>query len=392
LLENTKDELPAHALAFEPEPEVETPSIDLPVDEVVEAPAEEQVNPAFAPTEVLSTGLDEFDALLAEAGAERTELIEPAAPVAATPAASEVEYVFETGPVEAVSAAAASTESVSSPAVSTEGPSTNPFAELGVELPTAAQPTIKYIPTSKPKANLLWSIGSGVGVVLIGLMVWLFTLNGFNLNINPGAAGISVADVTNKTYTDGYNILTGQHLLVNKVYQANDTIPLDTIISTDPVAGTKVPDNTSVTVYVSSGKNTIKVPGNLIGMTESDATAALTAAKLTLGTITQANSATIPAGQVIETDPVANSDVAQGSVVNLVISNGQVNVPDVRNLSISDAQSQMTAQDVGLTVSIAVQGGSCPAGKTQGTIVVDQSVPAGLAPQGSAVILYVGCN
>jgi serine/threonine protein kinase len=376
VLENTKDELPAHALAFEPEPEVETPSIDLPVDEApAEAPTEEQINPAFAPTEVLSTGLDEFDALLAEAGA--------------APSTPEVEYVFE---AEAVSAATDASESVSSPAISTEGPSTNPFAELGVELPTAAQPTIKYIPTSKPKTNLLWGIGSGVGVVLIGLMVWLFTLNGFNLNINPGAAGISVADVTNKTYTDGYNILTGQHLLVNKVYQANDTIPLDTIISTDPVAGTKVPDNTSVTVYVSSGKNTIKVPGNLIGMTESDASAALVAAKLTLGTITQANSATVPAGQVIQTDPVANADVAQGSVVNLVISNGQVNVPDVRNLSISDAQSQMTASDVGLTASIAVQGGSCPAGKTQGTIVVDQSVPAGLAPQGSAVILYVGCN
>ncbi|MFM6966242.1 MAG: PASTA domain-containing protein, partial [Rhodoluna sp.] len=152
------------------------------------------------------------------------------------------------------------------------------------------------------------------------------------------------------------------------------------------------PDNTTVTVYVSSGKNTIKVPGNLIGMTESEATAALMEAKLTLGTITQANSATIPAGKVMETDPVANADVAQGSVVNLVISNGQVNVPDVRNLSISDAQSKMTSPEVGLTVSIAVQGGTCPAGKTQGTIVVDQSILPGLTPQGSAVILSVGCN
>jgi len=78
--------------------------------------------------------------------------------------------------------------------------------------------------------------------------------------------------------------------------------------------------------------------------------------------------------------------------VNLVISNGQVNVPDVRNLSTSDAQAKVTAPEVGLTSSIAVQGGSCPAGKTQGTIVVEQSILPGLTPQGSAIILYVGCN
>lgn len=386
VLENAQDELPAHALAFEPEPEIETPSIDLPVEEVVaEAPTESAVEPAFAATEVFTTGFDEFDALLASAGAERVEE-KPVAQVEAPAEAVAAPQVADTNKTEVFAAASAPAS------VSTEGPSTNPFAELGVDLPTAAQPTIKYIPTEKPKANLLWGIGTGVGVVLIGLMVWLFTLNGFNLNITPGSAGISVADVTNKTYDEGYNTLTAQQLLVNKVYQADDTVPLDTIISTDPVAGTKVPENTTVTVYVSSGKNTIKVPGNLIGMTESEATAALMEAKLTLGTITQANSATIPAGKVMETDPVANADVAQGSAVNLVISNGQVNVPDVRNLSISDAQSKMTAPEVGLTVSIAVQGGSCPAGKTQGTIVVEQSILPGLTPQGSAVILYVGCN
>jgi serine/threonine-protein kinase len=393
VLENTPDELPAHALAFETEPEVVTPSIDLPVEEIT-AESEavstadeiaEPVSPAFAPTEVLTTGFDEFDALLAAAGAERTaaettEVIAEAAPAAAISAPSQMSAPRETVSVSAPSNA------------STEGPATNPFAELGVELPTAAQPTIKYIPTERPKASLLWGIGSGVAVVLIGLMVWLFTLNGFNVNISPGSAGISVADVVNKTYDEGYNTLTAQKLLVNKVYEANDTIPLDTIIRTDPMAGTKVPDNTSITVFVSSGKNTVKVPGTLIGLTESEATAALMAAKLTLGTITQANSATVPAGQVIETDPVANADVAEGSVVNLVISNGQVNVPDVRNLSTSEAQNKMSSPEVGLTVSIAVQGGTCPVGKVQGTIVVDQSILPGLTPQGSAVILYVGCN
>jgi serine/threonine-protein kinase len=84
-----------------------------------------------------------------------------------------------------------------------------------------------------------------------------------------------------------------------------------------------------------------------------------------------------------------NTEVSEGSAVNLIISNGKVMVPDVRNLDISEARNAMSAPSVGLPVSIATKGECVGA---QGTIVVDQSVAPGLAKQGSAVILYVGCQ
>jgi serine/threonine-protein kinase len=149
-----------------------------------------------------------------------------------------------------------------------------------------------------------------------------------------------------------------------------------------------VPEKTLITVYVSSGKNTVRVP-TLIGLTESEAATALITAKLALGTITQANSASVEAGKVIESDPVLNTQIAEGTVVNLIISNGKVLVPDVRNLDISEARNIMTATDVGLTVSITTK--DVCAG-TQGTIVTDQSILPGLADQRSAIILYVACN
>jgi serine/threonine-protein kinase len=396
-LENATDEAPAHALTFEPEPVIETPVIDLEAEAIAEPATEEPIAESAAPqaepfaeTQVIDESFDEFAALLTSAGAQQVAAAEipqiPTEELASTQTAVFEQPVVAAAPAAPVSAPAAPA------ATQVSEPSTNPFAELGVELPTAAQPTIKYIPSEKPKAGLLWGAGAAVAVVIVGIVVWLLTMGGLNLNITPGSAGIAVADVVGKTYTDGYNTLTGEHLLVVKSYQASDTVPLDTIISTDPVAGTKVPDNTSITVFVSSGKNSVTVPGTLTGMTESEATAALQAAGLTLGTITQANSATVPAGDVISSDPMANASVAQGTAVNLVISNGQVTVPDVTNLSISDAQSQLTAPDVGLTVSIQPQGGTCPAGKVQGTTVIQQSIPAGPAPQGSSVILYVACN
>jgi beta-lactam-binding protein with PASTA domain len=64
-------------------------------------------------------------------------------------------------------------------------------------------------------------------------------------------------------------------------------------------------------------------------------------------------------------------------------------VPDVRNLSISDARLAMSAPDVALPVSITTREECTGAA---GTIVVDQSIAPGLAPQKSAIILYVGCE
>jgi serine/threonine-protein kinase len=234
---------------------------------------------------------------------------------------------------------------------------------------------------------LIVTVASAASVVLIGLLVWLVAFGNFNLNIQPGG-GISVPNVIGQTYTDGYSSLTSQGLLVSKASEPSATVAVDTIIRTDPVAGTVVGDRQVITVYVSAGANTVKVP-SLAGLSESEAAGVLATMKLTLGTITQGNSATVAAGKVVETLPALNSEVAEGSAVNLIISNGKVMVPDVRNLDISDARAAMSSPAVGLPVSIATREACTGA---QGTIVVDQSVAPGLANQGSAVILYVGCQ
>ena len=268
-------------------------------------------------------------------------------------------------------------------------PATNPFSTLGVDLPTntGSTPAPLLDGLNRPSKNIIVTTISAASVVLVGLIVWLAAFGNFNLNIQPGG-GISVPNVVGLTYTDGYSQLTAQSLLVSKASEPSDTVAVDTIIRTDPPAGTAVGDRQVITVYVSAGANTVKVP-SLAGLTEAEAAGVLATMKLTLGTITQGNSATVVAGKVVETLPALNSEVAEGSAVNLIISNGKVMVPDVRNLDISDARAAMSAPAVGLPVSITTKGECAGA---QGTIVVDQSILPGLANQGSAVILYVGCS
>jgi serine/threonine-protein kinase len=374
------------ASVVEPEPVAEVePENDLEAifgtNIEAEAPIEET---AAEPAPLPEVVEDDFEALLAEASRDATSVMPQAYVAPEKPAAPVAASVSSAAPV--------ATPPASNPTEVFSEPMTNPFATLGVEIPTDtgtnASAAQAFAKSGKPSPRLLWGGGSAATVILVGLIVWLFTLGSFNLNVNPGGSGIEVANVVNSTYQDGYVTITQQGLLVSKVYEASETVPADTIIRTDPTAGTKVPEKTVITVYVSSGKNTVAL-ANLAGMTEAEAATALATAKLTLGTITQAASPTVEAGKVISTDPVFNSQVAEGTVVNLIISNGKVNVPDVRNLSISEARDIMTSVEVGFTVSITTKD-VCSG--TTGTIVTDQSILPGLADQRSAIVLYVGCN
>jgi PASTA domain len=59
---------------------------------------------------------------------------------------------------------------------------------------------------------------------------------------------------------------------------------------------------------------------NVDGLTQSAATAALISANLTVGTVTQQTSATVPAGYIISQAPAAGTLVAQGTPVSLIVS------------------------------------------------------------------------
>jgi len=130
----------------------------------------------------------------------------------------------------------------------------------------------------------------------------------------------------------------------------------------------------------------ITVP-NVVGMEQSAAESAITAASLTVGNITEQYSDTVPAGHVISQDPIAGTSVPINSSVNLVVSLGQqmVEVPNVVGMTQADAQAAIgTAQLVVGTVTEEYSD-TVPAGN-----VISQDPAAGTSvPIGSAVNLVV---
>jgi serine/threonine-protein kinase len=243
----------------------------------------------------------------------------------------------------------------------------------------------------KPPTGLLWGVGSGIGVLVVGLVIWLIAGGAALISFNGNTdTKITVSDVVGKTYDEAVATLTAQDLLVLKTLAVSTTVPSGTVISTDPPAGEKVGAKTTITVLVSSGQELSLMP-DVSGMTEQEAILAITKAKLTPGTNTESDSATVAKNMVISSDPAANTQVPAGTVVKLVISTGSVLVPDVVNLDESDATAQLTAPQVGYTVETEIELSCQEAGGVAGTVVIAQSIAAGSQPQKQTIILTLEC-
>ena len=270
---------------------------------------------------------------------------------------------------------------------------TNPFTSLGVEFePEIVDTTVKVERTEKAKkmAGLAWGVGSGLVVFVVGMVVFVLSFGQFNVNL-PTNENIKVVDVVGQTYEDGAAALTELGLSVIEKGVPSDTVPADTIISTDPPAGASVPKATEITVTYSTGAAEVAIP-SLLGKTEQEAKDALTAVGLVLGTITQSTSPTAALGKVIQSSPETGTYTASGSTVDLIISNGKVEVPDVTSMNVNQASTQLTGAGVGLKVQIGTTEVGCVNVPPQGQTVLSQSIAPGPAKQRSTITLFVACN
>ncbi|MGB4706449.1 MAG: Stk1 family PASTA domain-containing Ser/Thr kinase [Aquiluna sp.] len=263
------------------------------------------------------------------------------------------------------------------------------------ELPTSLIDGFETAPStqitttnSKVGAGVLWGLGTGVVVILVGLLFWVMNIGSQEPGTSP-TSGVSVASVEGSLYDDALNTLTSQELVVLRVYEKSETVPEGVVIRQVPESGTQVLSSTAVTLYVSSGATEVTVP-NLVGASEADAVALIEAQGLTVGSITVVGSPIVAQGVVIASDPVTNFRTPLGTVVNIILSDGTVQVPDVRNLEVLEARSILTNPSIGFTVSVEIVDVLACSG-TPGTIVLEQSILPGEAPQLQNIILYVDC-
>lgn len=132
--------------------------------------------------------------------------------------------------------------------------------------------------------------------------------------------------------------------VTSRVYDAK--VPVGDVISQVP-AGGRLREGATVDVTISLGPQPIPVPTSLAGQSQADATTVLTTLGLTVGTVAQASSLTVPEGAVISSTP-ASGTLLPGQPVSLVVSTGKpiVAVPALSGAAVASfagAQSALSA-------------------------------------------------
>jgi serine/threonine-protein kinase len=212
--------------------------------------------------------------------------------------------------------------------------------------------------------------------------------NTVTLKVVMTPAQVNVPDVTGEDVGTATNSLQQAGFTVTQQARQSNQAP-GTVIDQSPSGNSQAAQGSKVTLTVSSGPAQVTVP-DVVGEDQATAANRLGSAGLTLGSVANQPSATVPSGSVISTSPSPGTKVNPGSTVNLVVSSGQpanqAQVPDVTGQTQGQAKATLTS--AGFTPQAQAQQVSDPA---QNGIVLSQNPPAGTpANQGSVVTYTVG--
>lgn len=206
---------------------------------------------------------------------------------------------------------------------------------------------------------------------------------------NPGFVPVTIPNLVGLSVQEATNVLkqAGLRLVVNN-FIASPDIPANQILVQTPTAGLGARPNAVVTVDVSGGTNTVRIP-DVLGDEQTAATKLLSAAPLNLlVTVVLETNEAIEAGRVVRSEPLGDTAVAPGSAITLYVSSGKatVTVPSVIGQTAAAASTQLTA--LGLTVTLVEQDVAAE-DPSVGTVIT-QNVAAGTNVQpGSALTLTV---
>jgi len=230
---------------------------------------------------------------------------------------------------------------------------------------------------SRPPVAWIWAGILTLAIIVVAVVFWLLSLG--PTAVVPETTSV-VPDVAGATYESASDALRGVDLVPLEMRESSTTVPEGQVVRTDPEQGARVAPNTQVDVYVSTGAVTVNVP-SVVNMDVAGASAALEAAGVTVGSQSVEHSPNVAEGVVLRTDPVAGTETREGEVVNLIVSDGMVALPNVVGQNVNNATSTLQ-DDLQLQVTVSADR-TCPVAPN--TPVSAQSLAPGAVPQKSEI-------
>jgi beta-lactam-binding protein with PASTA domain/predicted Ser/Thr protein kinase len=222
-----------------------------------------------------------------------------------------------------------------------------------------------------------WWIALLVGLVVAGAIVAGLLLTGKDKVNVPNVVGGPQAESELKLKRLG--------LATDVTLKESDTAAKGTVTGQDPAGGSRVPKDSVVTLTVSAGRGTARVP-ELQGQPRSAARKQLTGLGFDVTEEVTASDA-IGDNRVIGTRPASGQELDKGTRVVLVVSSGKERIAVPKVTGLTEDEARATLEPLGFTVATTEQ-------ETDDTTKVGQVLaqkPAGgTAPKGSSVTVTVG--
>jgi serine/threonine-protein kinase len=228
------------------------------------------------------------------------------------------------------------------------------------------------IPRKKRNTALVWVL------TLLGLAAVVGAILFAASRLGDAQATVSVPNVVRKNVAVATEDLQNAHLTPSVRKVSSASVPVDTVVGQDPAAGKDVSRGSTVILLVSAGPATKQIPFDIAtGKTAAEATLQLEALGFVVAPKQQSNVA--DKGTVFDTSPKPGAQAPVGSTVTIFVSTGPapVPVPQVKGLTVDDAQSQLVASGfTNLNTPVEESSSSVPAGQvTRTDPPAGQSVP-----------------
>ncbi|WP_409484211.1 Stk1 family PASTA domain-containing Ser/Thr kinase [Arsenicicoccus dermatophilus] len=237
---------------------------------------------------------------------------------------------------------------------------------------TSSQPPVNERGTGRYVA---WIVALLLLIGLVGLGAWRM--------LNPPAKQVvlvAVPSLMGETEKGAQARLTSVGLR-GDFQRKQSNAPKDTVIGQSPAAGVQQDPVNAVAVFVSTGPTAVPVP-DVRKYSQGSARQRLVDSGLLPGVVTKVDDKSIPAGQVVGTEPAVGTMVPVGSSVGLEISTGRAPVPNVEGQDYQAAAKVLT--DAGFRPARRDR----PSSQTAGT-VLEQDIKDGTQPPGTKITLTV---
>jgi eukaryotic-like serine/threonine-protein kinase len=280
-------------------------------------------------------------------------------------------------PVGAVGAAAAMSRTTMVPTATAAQPRTTIQHR---QYPTGANESVYYDP---PQRTGWWGLAAFFAVVALAIGGY-FLFKALNKEDTP--TSFSLRDVTGMPLADATQALLDDGLAPKNMPVDDADEPEGVVYETDPPPQTIVSKGQEVLLFFNPDDQLTPVP-DVTGKPLKEAKDTLTAAGFTPGTETQVENPDVEIGSVVSQDPPADTPQKQGTVVNLVVSQGKgkISVPNVTGQQASAAKSLLESPSFGFVVTVADEANDTV---PEGSVIRTDPPADTVVDKGSAITVF----